>query len=502
MSQQTLTVAHSPNQLKRGRLGATAIAFMVISAAAPLTAMAGGAPVAMLLGNGPGVPLAYVVVTILLALFAVGYTTMARFHTSTGGFYSYVARGLRPHAGGAAAWIALLGYNVMQIGLYGLFGVAASSAIAELTGITVPWWVCAYAALAIIAVLGFRQVDLSVKVLGIIVALEFLLVLVLDFAIIGQGGGGGGVPLNFDSFTMASFTSGSLAIALLFNSASYIGFEATTIYSEEAKDPARTVPRATYIAVFTIGAFYTFTSWLMVNAQGSETLVSHLAEMDDPTGFLFELGAVYVGDAMTAAMSVLFATSVFAALLAFHNAVARYLFALGREGVVPEALGRTHRVHLSPHMGSLSQTVLAILVMTLFVVTGQDPVLAQFTWLTQLGTLAILFLMAFASVAVVAFFARHPELGVSAVRGRIAPAIAAVLVVVTAVFATSQFGNLIGDPNSPLAWALPSLILVAAVVGGVSAEVLRRRDPAAFEEMGRDRGQEADVEEEDVSEPV
>lgn len=466
---------------------------MVISAAAPLTAMAGGAPVAMLLGNGPGIPLAYVVVTLMLVIFAVGYTTMARFHTSTGGFYSFVARGLRPHAGGGAAWIALLGYNAMQIGLYGLFGVAASGAIAELTGVTIPWWICAYAALAIIAVLGFRQVDLSVKVLGAIVMLEFLLVLVLDFAIIGRGGGGGGQPLTFDSFTLASFTSGSVAIALLFNSASYVGFEATTIYSEEARDPKRTVPRATYIAVLAIGIFYTFTTWLMVNAQGAGTLVQHLGDMGDPTGFLFELGAIYIGGPMTTAMSVLFATSIFAALLAFHNAVARYLFALGREGVVPEALGRTHRVHLSPHMGSASQTVLAIIVMGVFVLTGQDPVLAQFTWLTQLGTLAILYLMVLASVAVVAFFLRHPEHRVSLWAGRIAPAISAIVVTVTAIFATSQFGNLIDSPGSPLAWLLPGLILVAAIVGIVSAQILRQKSPAAFAEMGRHRGDDEAV---------
>ena len=114
------------------------IAFLVISAAAPLTAMAGGAPVAMLLGNGPGIPLAYVVVSVILLIFAVGYTAMARHHTSTGAFYSFVSRGLRQPAGGAAAMIALLGYNAMQIGLYGLFGAAASGFFGDVLGIRRP----------------------------------------------------------------------------------------------------------------------------------------------------------------------------------------------------------------------------------------------------------------------------------------------------------------------------------------------------------------------------
>jgi amino acid transporter len=78
------------------------------------------------------------------------------------------------------------------------------------------------------------------------------------------GGQGGTASLDATPFTWASFTTGSVAIALLFNFASFIGFEATTIYSEEAKDPKRTVPRATYLAVLTIGAFYTVTTYLMV----------------------------------------------------------------------------------------------------------------------------------------------------------------------------------------------------------------------------------------------
>jgi amino acid transporter len=81
------------------------------------------------------------------------------------------------------------------------------------------------------------------------------------------GGQGGTASLDATPFTWASFTTGSVAIALLFNFASFIGFEATTIYSEEAKDPKRTVPRATYLAVLTIGAFYTVTTYLMVEGK-------------------------------------------------------------------------------------------------------------------------------------------------------------------------------------------------------------------------------------------
>jgi amino acid transporter len=476
------------HQLRRGSLGVFGIAFFVISAAAPLTAMAGGAPVAMLLGNGPGIPLAYVVVSVILLIFAVGYTTMARHHTSTGAFYSFVARGLRQPSGGAAALIALLGYNAMQIGLYGLFGAAAAGFFADNLGITIPWWVFVFVAMAIIAVLGYRQVDLSVKVLSILVSLEFLIVLILDIAILIKGGQGGTAPLTAAPFTWSAFTSGSIAIALLFNFASFIGFEATTIYSEEARDPKRTVPRATFVAVLTIGLFYTVTTYLMVEGQGAAGLQEYLAGLTpDPTVFLFQLGATYIGTALTTVMSLLFISSVFAALLAFHNAVARYLFALGREGLVPAQLGRTHSVHLSPHMGSLSQSVLAFVIVLIFVVTGQDPVLALFTWLTQLGTLAIIVLMSLASVAVVAFFARHRDLESNPLRTLVAPIVGGLAMAAVAVYAASQFGLLIGNPESPLRWILPALIVVAAVAGVITAVTLKGRSPELYAQMGRHR---------------
>ena len=167
--------------------------------------------------------------------------------------------------------------------------------------------------------------------------------------------------------------------------------------------------------------------------------------------------------------------------------MARYCFALGREGLVPAHLGRTHTVHLSPHVGSVSQSVLALVVVLLFVVTGLDPVLALFTWLTQLGTLAIIVLMALASFAVLAFFAAHRELDSNVLRTTVAPAVGGLAMAAVAVYAASQFGLLIGNPDSPLRWALPGLIVVAAVVGVVTAIGLRGRSPELYARMGRHR---------------
>jgi peptidoglycan/LPS O-acetylase OafA/YrhL len=141
-------------------------------------------------------------------------------------------------------------------------------------------------------------------------------------------------------------------------------------------------------------------------------------------------------------------------------------------------------------MGSMSQSILAFVVVLIFVVTAQDPVLALFTWLTQLGTLAIIVLMSLASFAVVAFFARHREFKESALRTTVAPIVGGVAMAAVAVYAASQFGLLIGNPDSPLRWILPALILVAAVAGVITAVTLKGRSPELYAQMGRHRDSE------------
>ena len=56
-----------------------------------------------------------------------------------------------------------------------------------------------------------------------------------------------------------------------------------------------------------------------------------------------------------------------------------------------------------------------------------------------------------------------------------------------AIYAASQFGLLIGNPDSPLRWILPALILVAAIGGIIAAINLKRRSPEMYAQMGRHR---------------
>jgi len=463
------------NQLRGNSLGTSAITFMVVSAAAPLTAAGGGIPPSMLFGNGAGIAGAFVIVTVILLLFSVGYVAMARHVRNAGAFYAFTASGLGGRMGGAAALVAILAYNTMQIGLLGLLGAIASGTFAEF-GLVLPWYVWSYIAIALVAVLGYRQVDLSAKVL----LAEFLIVLALDAAILISGGDSG---LNAQPFSWAQVTSGTPSIGILFCFASFIGFEATTIYAEEAKNPSITVPRATYLSVGIIGVFYILTSWLMVMGVGVDNLMPTLQGLPDPAMFLFELGGRYLGGTLTSIMGILFMTSVFAAVLAFHNAVARYKFVAGREGILPARVGVTHAEHQSPHIGSVIQTVLALVVVTGFVMGGLDPVLNLFVWLTQVGTLAVLGLMALTSFAVVAFFAKDAR-GEGPLSTKVFPVLTGVVMAILFAIIFRDFGALTGAAGW-LGIALPALVLVVAVIGYIMASNLAKSDPVRFGKMGQ-----------------
>ena len=448
------TPSHS---LRAGSLGVLAITFFVVSAAGPLVSMAGGIPVTMLFGNGSGTPALFLVASVVLCVFSIGYTAMAAKVRSAGAFYAFATAGLGPRAGAATGVIALLSYNTMQISLYGLLGSAVDPLIAPLLGMHLPWWSWAFVAMGSIAIFGYRQVDLSARVLGVLVACEYLVVLVLDIVIVVRGGAHG---LSAQPFAAPVVGSGAPWLGLLLCFSSFIGFEATTIYCEEARNPARTVPIATYLSVTLIGVFYTASTWAAVVGAGvAET--PELLRNADPTSFLFTLSDHYVGSALTMTMRILFVTSVYASLLAFHNAIARYVFAMGRDRVLPAMLGHTHSRFQSPHVGSLVQTLTAFACVAAFALAEADPVLTLFTLFSGLGTLGIIVLMAVTSLAVTCFFVRRGE---RSWRRLAAPAVALVALTGVAAFAARHFEVLAGGPS----WAarlLPYLIPAAAVAG-------------------------------------
>ncbi len=467
------------NRLRKNALGVGAITFMVVSAAAPLTGVVGALPFAFMLGNGAGVPATFLLCTLLMLIFAVGYVAMSRHVTNAGAFYAYCARGLGGNVGGGISTVALVAYNAMQIGLLGLLGGAAAGQFASI-GIDWPWWVWSGIAIAVVGFLGYRQVEVSARVLMALVLLEYIIVFIMDFGILSKGGASG---LGMNIFDMGAISSGSFASAVLFCLGCFIGIEATTIYSEEARDPKTTIPRATYLSVLVIGLFFLVTSWLVLAGAGLDKWGDMLKGMQDPTAFVPTVAGSFVPEWVTTLMGWLFITSVFAAVSAFHNYIARYTYVAGREGLLPASVGVTHDVFQSPHAGSIIQTVCAVAVVALFALLGLDPIANLFTWISQLGTLGVLGMMCMTSVAVIAYFNRNPA-DSNSFSTKIAPAIAALVMAVLFVYIFMHFTDLTGADGAK-GWVLPSLIPLAFILGYLRAAMLKSSDPASHARLGQ-----------------
>lgn len=448
----------------QGRLGVSGVVFLVLAAVAPLTGIVVIGGIGIAVGVGGGTPVMFVIATVFFLLFAVGYAQMARKMVNAGGFYAYVVRGLGRTAGLVAAFVAVVGYNCFVAGAVGTSGFFTSAVLGGVVGLDSPWWVWSLVSVAGVWLLTRAGIDFSAKVLGVALVCEVAILIVLDIAVLVRTG------YSFEAFLPGVFLTGSLGLGLLFAANAFVGFEATGLFGEEARDPKRTIPRATYVAIAFIGVFAAVTTWAIVSALGVRAAggvaVDHLAAGD----LVFSVSAEYLGTALTDVMQLLLVVSLFAALLALHNSATRYLYALGRVGVLPARLARTRRTNGSPVVASTAQLVLATAIAMAFAVAGADPVTSLVASFTGIGTLGIIVLQAIAASAIVVHFrrARDPRWGTTFVL----PLLGGVGLWTVTALAFLNFPQLAGSDN-PTITLLPWLIPGAAVLAVVVAAVLR-----------------------------
>ncbi|MBT8226134.1 MAG: APC family permease, partial [Dactylosporangium sp.] len=224
--------------LARNRLGVPAVVFFVLSAAAPLTVVAGVVTTGFSVTGVTGIPLAFLAVGAVLAVFSVGYVAMARHVANAGAFYAYVAHGLSRPLGVGAAWVALLAYNALQVGLYGAIGAAASPLLRQWFGLSVTWWVIALAAWLLVAVLGVLRVDINGTVLAVLLLAEIAVIVVFDAADLIHPAGG---ALSFATLAPGNLAKPGVGAILALALLGFVGFESAVVFSEESRDPRRTV---------------------------------------------------------------------------------------------------------------------------------------------------------------------------------------------------------------------------------------------------------------------
>lgn len=478
---RTQTAGSKPSSvsraLARDRLGVPAVLFFVLAGVAPLTVAAGVVPTAYQTTGLTGIPAAFLVIAVILALFAIGYVAMTR-HITNAGPQILRRPGHRPHRRrfrrprGTAVLHLLAGRALRRLRAYrGQRGRRPSRRARAVVGVGTgrlgrhhhpgP------------AAGGHHRRRPSV-----LLSAEILVIFAETVSGLAHPAGGrlSFATLSPTALTSAGFgTFGVLAVVAVLGS---VGFEQAPVLAEEARNARRTIPVATYLALGMIAVVYAGASWAMAVHNGDSHVVAAAAKQG--TGLLFGLGG---SGGLSQAAQLLFLTSLFAAALAFHNCVWRYMYALGRESVLPAALGRTGGNNI-PKAASLVQSLTGLVVIVVYALAGWDPMTHLFFWLGTTGGFGILVLLALTAVAVIAFFGRHPH-GENAWRRLIAPALAAILLAGIVVLAVMHYGTLLGVPaGAPAAWALPVSYAVVAAAGLGWGLVLKIRRPQVYAAIG------------------
>lgn len=469
----------SQDSLATDRLGVASVVFFIATAATPMTVVAGVVTTGFAMTGLVGIPVAFIAIGAVLMLFSVGYVAMSRYVTNAGAFYAYIARGIGKPFGIGAAWIALVAYNALQVGLYGLLGASSTPLLSQWLGLEVPWWLVALIVWAFVAVLGQQAVDVNGAVLAVLLAAEVGIIAVLSVSNVLHPAQG---QISFEALSPGELIGPGAGAILGLAVLGFIGFEAATVYAEESRDPLRTVPHATYISVAALALLYTLASWAMTVATGPGNIVE--ASRQEDIGLIFGLAETQLGATVANIAQVLLVTSIIAAAVSFHNTVARYMFSLGREGVLPAALGRTSVRSSSPRAASLTQSVIGLIVIVIYAATTMDPLVQLFFYGGTSGGLGVLMLITITALGVLRFFVQN-RITESMWRHRIAPVAAIAVLALVLAAAIVNFKDLLGTPpGSALPWLVPTLYVAIGLAGVAWGLFLSRSRPRVYANIG------------------
>lgn len=467
------------NRRLRGDMNTFQLLFTVLAFNGPIIAVVAFLPVVIGYGNGVGAPVMYIAAAAIIAVFATGFIKMSRHVDNPGGFYSFVTKGLGREAGLGAALLAVVGYAMVYIGSYPLEGTFFQAFLRDtLNGPDIPWWAWMLGMFAVVSVFGYFNLEFSARALIVCMALEAIMIVVYNVAVVVQGGAEG---LSAGSFAPENVFSGDVGIGLLFAMLCFTGFEATVIFRDEVRNPNKTIPRASFGFIAFISVAYSLSVWVIIQAVGANDVVAATAA--DPTGTVMATIQQFAGKTALDIVTVLLCTSGFAAALALHNVLARYIFNLGVDGIISPRLGVTHPKHGSPYRASIALSVVVLVAAIVMIANKVDPLLVYAPLSGAFGY-AFVLLLFLTTVAIIAFMYRDKPRDTTIWHRVVAPALAFAGLGATLWLATLHIPLLVTGG----AWVVATMFVLvfgSLVLGVVWARVLKRIRPGAYAKIGR-----------------
>jgi amino acid transporter len=314
--------------------------------------------------------------------------------------------------------------------------------------------------------------DVSSRLLAVIITVETAVLVVFDASII-LAKGGAAFPLT--SFAPPGWIAPGTGVSLMTAFTCFVGFESGALYSKEAADPVRSIPLASYSSVLLIGIFYLLTAWIAVGAIGPDATKARAFTHGGT--LILDLIRQYDGEIAADIAGVLLSVSMLATYIAIHAAASRYVFALAREGLLPRPLARFDEARNVPIAATLCISAATILCIAAIASARTDPYAAIIPVLIGTGTLGIIALQAAASIAIVCYIHRHRrEAGPIT---RVASFCAALGLTAAVTIATANF-TLLSTVSTPFVAWLPIIYPTALITGLTYSLWLRRNRPRQY----------------------
>jgi amino acid transporter len=495
------------------------IIVLCIAAIAPAASMLFNVPV-MASQAGASVPLAFVLSSLSMLLLSVAVLYFARHLSSAAGFSTWVRHGLGKGAAFQAGWLMVGGYALFEAALQATVGGSLNTLLSGVGFHIIGGWVT-YAGILtlIVGICSYFALSTSIWIMAPFALLEVLALLLLDAAISLKGGTSGHdvvhtfLPAGAQVKGAAPGGMLGIADAMVLGILAFVGFETAAAYGEEARHPRRTIPLAVISLIIGLALLYTWTAYAATIGVGWQNAGSVLGNVNNAPQQYVALATTFVGSWLGIALVVFVVTSNFASSFAMHQAMVRYCYDMGRTGIFPRLLGRTHPRWKSPHMASIAQSIFSLLVILclglirqhtnadgsiLYSVGLADGTFwqqtngtASFGWLASVVTMMIITVYLLTNIAV-PFFARSRQ-ELRPLPHLVAPTLSTLLLLLPLVSyigpalpgAPGVFFTHLGFAPTPFpSNILPLFVIGWIILGLLYAAYLSRKAPERYEMMG------------------
>ena len=359
MSAVTPTVSTGEGHLKRA-LGVPALVLFGMVYMVPLTVFTTYGIVTQLTGGRLSV--AYLVTLAAMVFTARSYARMSAAIPVAGSTYAYTQRTFGAPVGFLAGWSLLLDYLFLPMLNYLVIGIYLNAAIPA-----IPPWVIIVVTIAVVTVLNIIGIVSVARANFLIIALQAVFIVVFIVLVLVTLSGSGTVdllaPLAGDGSApgFSPVLAGAAILCL-----SFLGFDAVSTLSEEAKDPTRSVPRAIMIATLVSGLIFFVLSYL-------SQLVFPSNEFADVDSGALDVMTTAGGQFLETFFTAAYVAGALGSAITSQASVARILYAMGRDGILPRPIFG----HVSPRFSTPVYAILVVSVISLLAVVIDLATLAS-----------------------------------------------------------------------------------------------------------------------------